>query len=126
MPVTIDETVPYTMRLPGGRTVFVNIPAEYVEYDISGEMMFTPEGVRFLDRIQVLAMKTPDNPTRGYLQTVREALGMTQAQLAQKLERDVAAIQEWEKGKVKPDEQDRQRIQKMVDEAGRRGVIVAA
>jgi DNA-binding transcriptional regulator YiaG len=118
-----DETVPYVMNLPENRTVFVRIPSEYVEYR-EGEMYFLPEGVALLDHIRALAMKTPARPTPGYVKAVRDALGLTQAQFARKLGRSVIAVKKWEGGTLKPGEDARLRIQKLVDRAGRRGVLV--
>ena len=47
--------IPYTMRLADGRTVFIEMPARTAVRDRGGELAFTPEGVRFLDRIRALA-----------------------------------------------------------------------
>lgn len=48
----MSERITYTMKLPDGRAVRVKVPSEYVERDRSGELAFTPEGVRFLDRVR--------------------------------------------------------------------------
>ena len=49
--------VPYTMTLGDGRTVYVEVPARIVARDRGGQLAFTPEGVRFLDRIRALASR---------------------------------------------------------------------
>lgn len=55
--------IPYTMRLPDGRTVFVEVPARMATRDRNGELAFTPEGVRLLDRVRALAWRPGAAPS---------------------------------------------------------------
>ena len=48
----LTPAIPYTMKLPDGRTVFVEVPGRMAVRDRSGELAFMPEGVRFLDRVR--------------------------------------------------------------------------
>ncbi len=119
------ERVPYTMNLPDGRMVFLTLPAETVERDVSGQLMLTPDGGRLLDRVRALAMKTPARPSPAYLRTLRDALGLTQEQLAKKLSRSTVTIKRWEAGTLRPGDEAVAAIQRMVDSASSRGVMVA-
>ncbi|MFA7237977.1 MAG: helix-turn-helix domain-containing protein [Phycisphaeraceae bacterium] len=123
---TLTEDVPFTARLPAGRTLFVLVPAKWCELDASGEVLFKPDAVRFLDRVQSLAMRTPAMPTPGYIRTLREALGLTQKQLAERLKVDPMTVARWEWGKVKPSEPAIKALDKLRREAGRHGVTLAA
>ena len=94
--------VPYTMKLSDGRTVFVEVPGRMALRDRGGETAFTPEGVRFLDRVRALALQPAATPSPAFLAALREALGLTQAQLGQLLGRDKLTISRWECGTLRP------------------------
>jgi len=129
MPTTItdhDKRVPYTMPLPAGKTVVVHIPADMVEYDLDGEMMFTPAGGQLLDRIRALAMDAPQAPSPAYIRTLREALDMTQSQLAKQLGCATITIKKWEAGDARPREKAATRLRKLAERATRRGVVVTS
>jgi hypothetical protein len=79
------DDVPFTPRLLDGRTMLVLVRAQWCEADVSGEVLFKPEAVRLIDRVQVMAANMPKVPTPGYIRTLREALGLTQTQLAERL-----------------------------------------
>ena len=99
---TLADDVPFTARLPDGRTMFVLVPAEWCELDVSGEVLFKPDAVRLIDRVQALAMRTPKAPTPGYIRTLREALGLTQTQFAERIGVDKMTVARWEWGKLRP------------------------
>jgi DNA-binding transcriptional regulator YiaG len=122
----IPDDVPFTARLPDGRTLFVLIPARLCELDVSGEVLLTPAAVRFIDRVQALAMRVPRPPTPGYIRALREALGMTQAQLAERIGVDKMTVARWEWGKLRPRPAAVAALDRVRREAGRRGTVVAA
>jgi DNA-binding transcriptional regulator YiaG len=125
-PQAINDDVPYTMRLPDGRTVFILLRPRWCERDVTGELLLRPEAVRFLDRVRVLAMKTPGRPTPGYIRTLRGALGLTQARLAERIGVDRMTVARWEWGKVAPRADAAKALDKLRREAGRKGIMVAA
>lgn len=61
----ITDDVPFTARLPDGRTLFVLLPGKWCELDVNGEVLFKPDAARFLDRVQALAMRTHLSRRRG-------------------------------------------------------------
>lgn len=118
------EWVPYVMPLPDGRSVFVRVPAHMTGRDRDGSLTFKPEGVRYLDRVQVMAMDTPPEPTPGYIRTVREALRLTQAEFAKRLGRSTITVKKWEAGDARPGKEAVARLRRLVDRASRRGVVL--
>lgn len=122
----ITDDVPFTARLPDGRTLFVLVPAKWCELDVGGEVLFKPEAVRLLDHVQAMAMRIPAKPTPGYVRTLREAMGLTQKQLAQRIGVDPMTVARWEWGKTKPGESAIKALDKLRREAGRHGITLAA
>lgn len=120
------DDVPFTAKLPNGRTLFVSIPAKWCEIDVSGEVLFKPEAVRLIDRVQAMAMQTPKSPTPGYIRTLREALGMTMEEFAQQIGVDKMTVARWEWGKLHPRKESVKAINELRRKAGRQGVTIAA
>jgi DNA-binding transcriptional regulator YiaG len=123
---TVRDDVPFTAKLPDGRTLFVLVPAKWCELDAGGGVLFTPDAVRLIDRVQALAMRTPRSPTPGYIRTLREALGLTQAQLAERIGVDKMTVARWEWGKLRPRASAAAALNKLRVQAGRRGAVIAA
>lgn len=122
----VQEDFPFTLRLPDGRTLFVLVPAKLCERDVSGEVVFLPDALRFIDRIQSLAMRTPDRPTPSYIRTLREALGLTQAGLAARLGVNKMTVARWEWGKSHPAPEAVRSLDALRRAASRRGIVLAA
>jgi len=118
-------TVPYTMTLPDGRTVFVAIPEPMTRRGGDGSLQIRPAGVRLLDQVRALAMKTPTTPTPAHIRTVREALGLTRERFAKQLGYSATTIKRWEAGNLKPGRDAAQRIQQLIDQAAQQGVLLA-
>ncbi len=119
------DDVPFTARLPDGRTLFVLVPAKWC-VEANGEVLFKPEAVRLIDRVQALATRTPKVPTPGYIRTLREALGMTQTQLAEQVGVTKMTVARWEWGKMEPSPAAAKALDKLRRDAGRRGTVIAA
>ncbi|MBI4580916.1 MAG: helix-turn-helix domain-containing protein [Planctomycetes bacterium] len=123
MPAAPDY--PYVMRLKDGRRIFVEIPGKWMTRDRSGEIGFRPAAMRFLDRIQALALSVNDRPaTPGYLATLRVALGMTQSEFAQAVGVHKLTVSRWERGTVRPDRESLAAVDKLRREAVRKGVPI--
>jgi hypothetical protein len=122
---TNGHDLPYTMKLPDGRTVYVEVPHRYVITERSGEVGFTPAGVRFLDRVRALATPLTAAPSPAYIATLRHALGMTQAQLAQRLGVSKLTISRWERGALKPGPDSLKALSRVAATAKRKGVLLA-
>jgi DNA-binding transcriptional regulator YiaG len=118
------DDVPFTAQLPNGRTLFVLVPAKWCEVDADGEVLFKPQAVRLIDRAQVMATQTPAAPTPGYIRTLREALGLTLKQFADRAGVDRMTVWRWEKGRLKPGVASIKALDKLRRESGRRGVLI--
>jgi len=125
-PKPLTDDVPFTARLPDGRTLFVLVPAKWCELDAEGEVLFKPEAARFLDRVQAMAMKVPGKPTPGMIRSLREALGLTQAELGKRLGVTNISVYRWEAGMLHPNPDAVKQLEKMRRDAGRRGIVIDA
>lgn len=116
---------PYTMRLKDGSTLFVLVPGKWMSVDRDGSPLFGPDAIRFLDKIQALAMSaTSRPPTPGYLATLRVALGLTQREFAERLDVDKITVSRWERGETTPGKEALQAIDRVRREATRKGVVL--
>jgi DNA-binding XRE family transcriptional regulator len=120
-----NADVPYTMRLPDGRTIYVEVPARFTSIDRSGEVGFTPDGVRFLDRIRAAATPLRHAPTPGYLAALRDALALTQREMADRVGVDKLTISRWERGTLRPGPNSVRALEKLRRAAARKGVLIA-
>ena len=117
--------VPYMMKLPDGRSVYVEVPGCYCMRDRSGRVAFTPEGVRFLDGVRALAMPLNTPPRPAFISNLRQALGMTQAEFGEAVGVDKMTVSRWERGASRPGAEALERLRRMVARAKRRGVLLA-
>ena len=118
--------LPYTMRLPDGRTLYVEVPGRWVTRDRGGQAAFLPEGVRFLDRERALALSLNGPPSSGHITALREALGLTQEQLGRRLGVDKITVSRWERGVNRPGARAVSALAKLRRRAVRRGVTIPA
>ena len=117
--------VPYMMKLPDGRSLYVEVPGRYCVRDRSGRVAFTPEGVRFLDGVRALALPLTTPPRPAFISNVRRALGMTQAECGEAIGVDKMTVSRWERGTSRPSSEALERLRRMVARAKRRGVLLA-
>ncbi len=115
---------PYTMKLPDGRTLFVEVPGRWTANDRDGSILFLPDAVRFLDRLRVLANKINRTPTPGYITTLRESLGMTQAQFGLEVGVDKVTVSRWERGELHPSEKSIAALEKLRAQAAAKGAVI--
>jgi len=120
---------PYTVKLPDGRTIYVEVPGRWVRRDRSGKVVFTPKAVAFIDRICAVAMpldSTKTGPSPGYITTFREALGMTQKELGTAIGVDGMTVSRWERGTLRPSEASLHAMEKLRKRIVRKGVVIPA
>lgn len=115
----------YFFQLGDERTAYVEIPARMIVRDRGGELAFTPEGVRLLDRARALAMGPPASPSPAYLATLRGALGLTQQELGRRIGRSKLTVSRWERGTLRPSREALERLYALAGERKRRGGVLA-
>lgn len=117
---------PYTMKLPDGRTVYVEVPGRWVTADRDGSPAFLPQGVEFLDRIRALALKLDRPPSPGFVTALREALGLTQAEFGERIGVDKMTVSRWERGALRPSDGSLKALDDLRKRAARSGVAIPA
>lgn len=117
--------VPFTTRLPDGRTLAVEIPGRWMAEDRDGSAVLLPEAVRFVDHLQVAFSKLRLPPSPGYITTLREALGMTQAEMGRRVGVAKLTVSKWEMGRLRPGAASIQKIEAMRQKAIRDGLELA-
>lgn len=112
------------MKLPDGRTLFVEVPGRWTVEDRGGEIAFLPEGVRFLDRIRALAMKLDRAPSPGYVTALREALGLTQAEIGERIGVDKMTVSRWERGTLRPSDESLAALERLRKASIQKGIVI--
>ena len=118
--------LPFTMKLPDGRMLFVEVPGRWVTEDRDGSPALLPEAVRFLDRVQALAQRLDRPPSPGFITSLREALGLTQAEFGERIGVDKMTVSRWERGTLRPSDDSLAAIAKLRNRATRSGVAIPA
>jgi len=116
--------LPYTMKLPDGRTLYVEVPGRWTTTDRGGRPAFLPQAVEFLDRVRALAVKLDRPPTPGYIVALREALGLTQKELGERIGVDKMTVSRWERGALRPSAESLTAMEELRRKAVRRGVAI--
>jgi Helix-turn-helix len=119
------EDLPYAMRFSDGRTLAIEIPGRMVVRDRSGEPAFTPEGIRFLDRLRALFAPLDRAPSPGFLLRLREALGLTQSDFGKRIGVNKLTVSRWERGELRPGAKSIARVRQLRATATRRGASLA-
>jgi len=117
---------PYTMKLPDGRAVYVEVPGRWVTADRDGSPAFLPPAVKFLDRVRALAMKLDGPPSPGFITSLREALGLTQAEFGERIGVDKMTVSRWERGALRPSDESLKSLDDLRKRAIRSGVAIPA
>jgi DNA-binding transcriptional regulator YiaG len=94
-----------------------------VNYGRENTLGFTLSGVTFLDRIRALAIDVPDSPSPGAIVALREALGLTQKGLGERIGVDKLTVSRWERGEVKPGPDSIKAPRRLRRSAAARGVV---
>ena len=115
---------PYTMKLFDGRTLYVEVPGRWMTEDRDGSPAFLPEAVRFLDRVQALAQPLDRPPSPGFITSLREALGLTQAEFGERIGVDKMTVSRWERGVLRPGDESLAAIAELRNRAARNGVTI--
>ncbi|MGB2823729.1 MAG: helix-turn-helix domain-containing protein [Phycisphaerae bacterium] len=92
--------------------------------DRGGEVAFTREGVRLLDRIRALASSLDSAPSPAFLASLRQAAGLTQEELGRRIGRDKLTISRWERGTMRPSRESLGELAGLFRRVKRSGVVL--
>lgn len=116
--------LPYTIKLADGRTLYIEVPGRWVTTDRGGRPAFLPPAVKFLDRVRALAVKLDRPPSPGYIVALREALGLTQKELGERIGVNKMTVSRWERGALRPSAESLTAMEDLRRKAVRRGVAI--
>ncbi len=121
---TESPAITQILTLHDGRHLLLEIPAGLTRRDRSGEIGLTIEGVKYLDRARAMTIPTDDVITPGFLHALREAIGITQSQMGEKLGVAKLTVSRWERGDIRPSSSSLAAIRRLREQALRRGVVL--
>ncbi len=101
-------------------------PGRWVTTDRDGKAPLRRRGVAFLDRVRALAIRLDRPPSPGYIIALREALGMTQKEFAERIGVDKMTVSRWERGALRPSDESLAGIEQLRKQTVRRGVTIPA
>jgi DNA-binding transcriptional regulator YiaG len=90
----------------------------------SGELSYTASAVRTLDRLRAILVEINEHSSPGHVKTLREALGLTQQELADRLKVTSQTISRWERGEVQPNVGALKKLRRIQSSARMKGVAV--
>jgi hypothetical protein len=101
----------------------IRLPAAWLKADPSGQPLLLPPAIRAVDRLR--AVFEADKPlTPGFIVSLREAMGLTQEQFADKLGVSKMTISRWECGRMRPGQSMIGHIHRLQRRAQREGVSI--
>lgn len=115
--------LPYVLPLGEGKMLAINLAAAWVKADRAGKPLLLPPAVRALDRLRAV-LASQDQVTPGFIISLREAMGMTQAEFGQKLGISKMTVSRWECGRMRPNPAKAKAILKLQSQARRTGVQI--
>jgi DNA-binding transcriptional regulator YiaG len=113
--------LPYALSLGDGRMLAIALRAAWLKPDRSGRPLLLPPAVRAVDRLRAV-LGTPEKVSPGFIVTLREALGLTQAEFGEKLGVAKMTVSRWECGRMRPSPAAAQAILKLQARARHQGV----
>jgi DNA-binding transcriptional regulator YiaG len=90
----------------------------------TGELSYTASAVRTLDRLRAILVQIDERSSSGHVKTLRESLGLTQQELADRLKVTSQTISRWERGEVQPSAEVLKKLRRLQLSARKRGVTV--
>ena len=114
------------MQLSGGRSFYIELPAQFVARDRDGSVLIKPAGVQYLDKVRALAMRSEIEPSAAFITSARHALGVTQPQFARRLHKSTITIKRWEAGTLRPGADSVRRLRQVLGRAAKRGVVLGS
>jgi DNA-binding transcriptional regulator YiaG len=115
--------LPYVVSLGGGSLLAINLCAQWLKPDRSGKPLLLPPAVRALDRLRAV-FAAQQSLTPGLIRSLREAVGLTQAEFGQMVGVSKMTVSRWECGRIRPSATASAAILRLQAEARREGVRI--
>ena len=115
--------LPYVVSFGEGGLLAINLRAAWLKADRSGQPLLLPPAVRALDRLRAV-FAAQERLTPGFITSLREAMGLTQSELAEKVGVSKMTVSRWECGRMQPGPAMANAILKLQAEARRDGVKI--
>jgi DNA-binding transcriptional regulator YiaG len=90
----------------------------------TGELSYTASALRALDRLRAILVQVDEHSSPGHIRTLRESLGLTQQELADRLKVTGQTVSRWERGEVQPNQATLVRLRRVQANARKKGVTV--
>jgi len=103
----------------------VALRAEWLKPDRTGQPLLLPAAVRALDRLRAV-FTAQQEVTPGFIISLREGLGLTQATFGGELGVSKMTVSRWECGRMRPSPAAAQGILKLQAQSRRKGVVIDA
>lgn len=115
--------LPYVISLGEGRMLAISLQAAWLKPDRTGQPLLLPPAVRALDRLRAV-LADPEKITPGFIISLRQGMGLTQAGLGKKLSVSKMTVSRWECGRMRPGRAAAEQILKLQAQARRKGVKI--
>lgn len=115
--------LPYVVRLGRGRMIAIDLDATWLKADPSGRPLLLPPAVRALDRLRAV-LAAQEAVTPGFIVSLREGMGLTQAEFGRKLDVSKMTVSRWECGRMRPGPSATKAILKLQAQARRQGALI--
>lgn len=115
--------LPYVLPLGNGGMLAIALPAAWLKPDRSGQPLLLPRAVRAVDRLRAV-FTNQEKLTPGFIISLREGMGLTQAEFGKKLGVSKMTVSRWECGRMRPSQTTTSSILRLQAEARRDGVKI--
>lgn len=115
--------LPQVLPYENGGMLAIVLPPEWLKPDRTGNPLLLPPAVRAIDRLRAVFAKQ-EKITPGFITSLREGMGLTQAEFGQKLGVSKMTISRWERGRMRPSQRMVCSILKLQIEARHLGVKI--
>jgi DNA-binding transcriptional regulator YiaG len=115
--------LPYVVPLGDGRMLAIELFATWLKPDRSGQPLLLPPAIRAVDRLRAVFARQ-ERMTPGFIVSLREGMGLTQAEFGKKVGVSKMTVSRWECGRMEPSPSAALEIQKLQAHAKRQGVRI--
>ena len=90
----------------------------------TGQLSYTPSALRTLDRLRAVLQELDMTSSPGHICSLRDALGLTQQQFAQRLKVASQTVSRWERGEIRPGTTAIERLRRLQKTIRAKGIAI--